>query len=302
MSNTNLTSLEIKPILLTEEFMVEEQDWDLHIRPHDTLINFHLKDVWNYRDLLVLLVRRDFVSFYKQTIFGPLWFFIQPIFTTILFTFVFHKMGGFSTEKSPAPLFYMCGTVSWNYFADCISKTSTVFKDNANIFGKVYFPRLIMPLSIVASNLVRFGVQFILFIILFCYYILIGAAVHPNLFIFLFPVVIVLMAFIGLGLGLIITAMTTKYRDLTFVVTFGIQLLMYATPVIYPLSSAPEKYRTIIALNPLSGLIETFRFGFIGSGEFYIGAFSYSVIATFIILILGLIVFNKVEKNFIDTI
>jgi lipopolysaccharide transport system permease protein len=279
-----------------------EQEWDLEIKSKSKLINLHLKDVWNYRDLLWLLVRRDFISFYKQTIFGPLWFFIQPIFTTILFTIVFSKMGGFSTEGIPAPLFYMCGTVAWNYFADCITKTSTVFKDNAHIFGKVYFPRLIMPLSIVFSNLVRFAVQFILFLILWAYYMLQGAPVQPNGFIFLFPAIIALMALLGLGLGLIITAMTTKYRDLAFVVTFGVQLLMYATPIIYPLSSAPLKYRNIIALNPLSGLIETFRYSFIGKGHFYSDAFTYSIVVTFVVLITGVIVFNKVEKNFMDTV
>ncbi|HKB44521.1 MAG TPA: ABC transporter permease [Chitinophagaceae bacterium] len=279
-----------------------EQEWDLEIKSQNKLINLHLKDVWSYRDLLWLLVRRDFVSFYKQTIFGPLWFFIQPVFTTILFTIVFSKMGGFSTEGIPAPLFYMCGTVAWNYFSECLTKTSTVFKDNANIFGKVYFPRLIMPLSIVFSNLVRFAVQFILFLILWVYYKFEGANLQPNSFILLFPVIISLMALLGLGLGLIITAMTTKYRDLAFVVTFGVQLLMYATPIIYPLSSAPLKYRNIITLNPLSGLIETFRYSFIGKGHFYSGAFTYSIIATFIILITGVIIFNKVEKSFVDTV
>jgi lipopolysaccharide transport system permease protein len=279
-----------------------EQDWDLHIKPQDKLLNLHLRDVWNYRDLLMLLVRRDFVSFYKQTIFGPLWFFIQPIFTTVLFTFVFNKMGGFSTNGSPAPLFYLCGTIAWNYFSDCLTKTSTVFKDNANIFGKVYFPRLIMPLSLVVSNLVRFGVQFILFLVLYFYYFFKGATIIPNGYIFLFPVVIFLMALLGLGLGLMITAMTTKYRDLAFVVTFGVQLLMYASPVIYSLSATPEHFRNVIAFNPLSGLIETFRYGFLGTGQFYPGAFTYSIVVTIIIFFVGLVIFNKVEKNFVDTV
>lgn len=280
----------------------EEQQWDFEIKPQDNMFNLHLKDVWNYRDLLWLLVRRDFVSFYKQTIFGPLWFFIQPVFTTLLFTIIFNKMGHFSTNGIPAPLFYLCGTVAWNYFADCLTKTSTVFKDNANIFGKVYFPRLIMPLSIVFSNLVRFGVQFLLFLALWTYYAVQGMHVSINSFLLLFPVVIILMALLGLGLGLIVTAATTKYRDLAFVVTFGVQLLMYATPVIYPLSSAREKYSKIIALNPVSGLIETFRYGFTGQGQFYAGAFLYSVVTTFFVLVLGVLIFNKVEKNFVDTV
>jgi len=281
---------------------VHIQKWDLEIKPQSSVFDLHLKDVWAYRDLLWLLVRRDFVSFYKQTIFGPLWFFIQPIFTTLIFTFIFSNLAKISTNSAPAPLFYMAGTVAWNYFADSLTKTSTVFKDNAPIFGKVYFPRLIMPVSIVFSNLVKFGVQFILFIILMVYYLFLGNKVEPNLYILLFPVIIILMAILGLGIGLIITAATTKYRDLAFVVTFGIQLLMYATPVIYPLSAAPVKYRTIIALNPMSGLIETFRYGFLGTGKFYFGVFIYSVVASILIFLIGLIVFNKVEKNFVDTV
>ena len=276
--------------------------WDLEIKPQSSVFNLHLKDLWAYRDLLWLLVRRDFVSFYKQTILGPLWFFIQPIFTTVVFTFVFSNLAKISTNDSPAPLFYMAGTVAWTYFADSLTKTSTVFKDNANIFGKVYFPRLIMPVSIVFSNLVKFGVQFILFLILLAYYIIHGDNVHPNWFVLLFPVLMFLMAILGLGLGLIITALTTKYRDLAFVVAFGMQLLMYATPIIFPLSSAPAKYRTIIALNPMSGLIETFRYGFLGNGQFYPGAFVYSIVASLVLFLLGLIIFNKVEKNFVDTV
>ncbi|WP_461451938.1 ABC transporter permease [Mucilaginibacter sp.] len=279
------------------------QQWDLEIKPQSSVFDLHLKDVWAYRDLLWLLVRRDFVSFYKQTIFGPLWFFIQPIFTTLIYTFIFSNLAKISTNNAPAPLFYMAGTVAWNYFADSLTKTSTVFRDNAGIFGKVYFPRLIMPISIVFSNLVKFGVQFLLFIILLIYFIPDPHyKVQPNFYIFLFPVVILLMAILGLGAGLIITALTTKYRDLAFVVTFGIQLLMYATPVIYPLSAAPLKYRHIIALNPMSGLIETFRYGFLGTGQFYPGAFIYSILASLMVFLLGLIVFNKVEKNFVDTV
>ncbi len=277
-------------------------EWDMEIKPQDNLFNLHLKDVWNYRDLLWLLVRRDFVSFYKQTIFGPLWFFIQPIFTTITFTIIFSKMAKISTSDIPAPLFYLTGNIAWNYFSDCLNKTSTVFRDNANIFGKVYFPRLIMPLSIVFSNLIKFGVQFSLFVLMMIYFAFKGTAIHPNVYVLLFPIVIALMAVLGLGIGLIITAMTTKYRDLAFLVTFGVQLLMYATPVIYPLSAAPAKYRVYISANPLSGLIETFRYGFTGKGEFFIGAFMYSVAASLILFFLGLVVFNRVEKTFVDTV
>ncbi len=282
--------------------MKQTETWDLEIKPQDHLFNLHLKDVWNYRDLLVLLVRRDFVSFYKQTIFGPLWFFIQPIFTTIIFTFTFSKLASISTEGAPAPIFYMAGTVAWGYFSECLTKTSSVFRDNAGIFGKVYFPRLIMPLSIVISNLVRFGVQFLLLVIMLVYYLYKGDAVQPNQYILLFPLILILMALLGLGIGMIVTALTTKYRDLAFLLTFGVQLLMYATPIIYPLSAAPQKYKSIIMLNPLCGLIETFRYGFLGTGQFYSGAFLYSIIFTIVAFFAGLIIFNKVEKNFVDTV
>ncbi len=278
------------------------QDWDLEIKPHDSVFNLHLKDVWAYRDLLWLLVRRDFVSFYKQTIFGPIWFFIQPIFTTLIYTVIFSNLAKISTNGAPPPLFYMAGTIAWNYFSDSLNKTSTVFRDNANIFGKVYFPRLIMPISIVFSNLGKFAVQLSLFIILLVYYMIAGYKVEPNWFLLLFPFIIFIMALLGLGLGLIITALTIKYRDLIFLVTFGVQLLMYATPVIYPLSAASAKYRTIIALNPLSGLIETFRYGFLGTGQFYPVAFVYSILASILIFLFGLVIFNRVEKNFVDTI
>jgi lipopolysaccharide transport system permease protein len=280
------------------------EQWDSEIKPTTNLFNLHIKDVWQYRDLLMLLVRRDFVSFYKQTIFGPLWFFIQPVFTTVIFTFVFARMAGIGTDGVPAPLFYLTGTIAWNYFAECLTKTSTVFKDNASIFGKVYFPRLIMPLSIVLSNLVKFSVQFVLFVGMLLWFMLIkDKPVHPNGFVFLFPVIILLMALQGLGWGLIITALTNKYRDLAFLVTFGIQLAMYATPIIYPLSTITNPfYKKILTLNPLTGLIETFRYGFLNKGHFYSFAFVYSVSVSLVVLLLGIFIFNKVEKNFVDTV
>ena len=282
--------------------MSTHEHWDLEIKPSGNLFDLHLKDLWNYRDLLGLMVRRDFVSFYKQTVFGPLWFFIQPIITTFIFTMIFSRLAGISTEGVPPVLFYLSATVAWNYFADCLTKTSTVFRDNAAIFGKVYFPRLIIPLSIICSNLVKFSVQFLLLLIMIGWGLFKHQNVHPNGFVLLFPVIIILMAMLGLGIGLIVTALTTKYRDLAFLVAFGVQLVMYATPVIYPLSAAPEKYRSIIMLNPLTGLIETFRHGFLGCGEFYEGAFFYSIIVSIVLFLVGLITFNKVEKNFIDTV
>lgn len=284
---------------------IQEEQWDLEIKPQNHLFELHLKDIWRYRDLLLLLVRRDFVSFYKQTILGPLWFFIQPLFTTIIYSFVFGNLANIPTDGIPQPLFYMAGITAWNYFADCLTKTSTVFKDNANIFSKVYFPRLIMPLSIVVSNLVRFGVQMLLFLMLIGYYYFVGADFNITLYILLFPLLIILMALQGLGLGMIITAMTTKYRDLAFLVTFGVQLLMYATTVIYPLSVALikfPKYAWLIAYNPMTPIIETFRLGFLGEGTFSLISFIYCITITIILSVLGILIFNKVEKNFVDTV
>lgn len=279
-----------------------EASWDLIIEPQNSLLDLHLDDLWRYRDLLWLLVKRDFVSFYKQTILGPLWFFIQPLFTTIIYTYVFGSLAGLSTDGLPQVLFYMAGITAWNYFAECMTKTSTVFRDNAAIFGKVYFPRLIMPLSIVISNLVRFGVQFLLFVVMMLFFAFRGADFSPNFAILLFPILVVLMALLGLGLGLLITAMTTKYRDLAFLVTFGVQLLMYATTVIYPLSAAPEQYRSWIEFNPMTGIIEAFRFGFLGSGTFSVELLGYSTLFTLVVLGFGVVVFNKTEKTFVDTV
>ncbi len=287
---------------MDKNLTADHQVWDLEIKPQNSAFDLHLKDVWKYRDLLGLLVRRDFVSFYKQTILGPLWFFVQPLVTTIMFTFVFSNLAKISTDKLPPQLFYMAGITAWNYFADCLTKTSTVFKDNADIFGKVYFPRLIMPLSIVLSNLVRFGVQFLLFVLFMAYYAYQGADFHFTWAISLFPVVVILMAAMGLGAGMIISAMTTKYRDLAFLLAFGVQLLMYATTIIYPLSSAPEKYKVFIAANPMTPLIETFRYGFLGTGSFSWASLGYSAIMTILFLLFGTIIFNKVEKSFVDTV
>jgi lipopolysaccharide transport system permease protein len=280
-------------------------DWDLVIKGHTSLFDIKFKDIWDYRDLLLLFVKRDFISFYKQTVLGPLWFFIQPIFTTIVFSFVFGNLAGISTDGLPKYLFYLTGITCWNYFSDCLTKTSTVFKDNANIFGKVYFPRLIMPLSIVVSNLVRFGVQLLLLLLMMLYFYI--NPINDTSFevtkgILLFPVLLIMMALLGLGMGLIITAITTKYKDLTFLVTFGVQLLMYGTTVIFPLSAAPIQYKKYIELNPMTGILEAFRYAFLGKGEFTIWSLGYSALMTVIILFLGVIIFNKTEKNFVDTI
>lgn len=284
----------------------QQDDWDLIIKGHSSLFDLNLNDLWRYRDLLLMFVKRDFVSFYKQTILGPLWFFIQPIFTTLVFTFIFGNLAKMGTDGLPQTLFYLSGITAWNYFSDCLTKTSTVFKDNANIFGKVYFPRLIMPLSIVVSNLVRFGVQLILLVITMIYFgIVKGFDYNFSFAILFFPILVLMMALLGLGFGLIITAMTTKYKDLTFLVVFGVQLLMYGTTVIYPLSEAKKKFSEfawLIELNPMTGIIEAFRYCVLGKGEFTLASIGYSAIVTFFIMILGIIIFNKTEKNFVDTI
>jgi len=293
-------------IILVKIAMTEQKtrtDWDLRIRPQGSLFNLHLKDLWHYRDLLFLLVKRDFISFYKQTILGPLWFFVQPFLTTLIYVFVFGNLAGLGTDGLPQPIFYMSGVVAWNYFAECLTKTSTVFRDNANIFGKVYFPRLIMPLSIVASNLVRFGVQLLLLFITIGYFILFkGFQLKLTPYLLLFPLMVMFMAMLGLGLGMLISAMTTKYRDLAFLVTFGVQLLMYATPVIYPMSSVPEKVRTIINYNPMTPIIEGMRLSLLGTGHMTVQSFLFAFISSLLILGFGIIIFNKVEKTFIDSV
>ncbi len=278
------------------------QQWDLVIKSKAGFFQFNFRELWSYRDLLWLLVRRDFVSFYKQTILGPLWFFIQPLFTTITYTFIFGNLAGISTDGLPQPLFYMAGITAWNYFSECLTKTSTVFKDNANVFGKVYFPRLIMPLSIVLSNLIRFGVQMVMFVILMSIYWMKGASFQFTPAVFLFPLLVILMALLGLGTGMIISALTTKYRDLSFLVTFGVQLLMYATTVVYPLTAAPAKYKWLIVLNPMTAIIETLRYGFLGHGSFSWLSLGISTAITLFFTITGIIIFNKVERNFIDTV
>ncbi len=281
----------------------DKQSFDLIIEPQSSLLALNWREVWRYRDLLRMLIKRDFVTYYKQTILGPLWFFIQPIFTTVIYVFVFGNLAGISTDGLPQPLFYMAGITIWNYFADCLNKVSTVFKDNQGVFGKVYFPRLVTPLSIVISNLVKFGIQFLLFLALLAYFGLATEAQFSiNEYALLLPVLILLLAGLGLGLGMIITSLTTKYRDLVFLLTFGIQLLMYATPVIYPLSTAPEKYRWIIELNPITSIVETFRYGFLGAGQFDIYLLTYSIAFTAIVLVLGTLIFNKTEKSFMDTV
>lgn len=278
------------------------EPWTEVIEPRTRLLDLRLGELWRYRDLVGMLVRRDFVANYKQTILGPLWFFIQPLLTTLTFTFIFGRVAGISTDGLPQVLFYLSGVTVWNYFSETLNKTATVFRDNAGIFGKVYFPRLTMPVAIVISNLVRLGIQYGLFLAVWAWFLFTTPHIHPNLFIVLTPVLIAIMGLLALGLGMIISALTTKYRDLVFLLTFGIQLLMYATPVIYPMSSIDGQYRWLIQANPMSAIVETFRYAYLGTGSFSWGALAYSAGFAIVILLLGTIVFNKVEKSFTDTV
>jgi len=277
--------------------------WDLYIKPHTRLFDLHLADVWRYRDLLWLFVRRDFVAVYKQTILGPLWFFIQPLFTTIVFTLIFSGVAKIPTDGYPAMLFYLAGTTPWNYFATCLTKTSNTFVQNAGIFGKVYFPRLVVPLSIVVSNIIQFAIQFLLFLGFLIYYLAQGSAIAPHwgLLIVLTPALILLMAALGLGAGIVVSSLTTKYRDFTFLVAFGIQLMMYGTPIIYPLSAIPEKWRWLVELNPMTAPIEAFRALFLG-GPIPWSALATSTAITAALLAIGVVIFNRVEKTFMDTV
>ncbi len=279
--------------------------WTEEISPHHSLLDLKLGELWRYKDLLLMFVKRDFVTFYKQTILGPLWFFIQPLITSIIFLIVFGRIANISTDGVPHLVFYLSGVTLLNYFSDCFNKTANVFKDNVNIFGKVYYPRLIMPLSIVLSNLIKFSIQFFLFLLVWAWYYFKDYNLQPNMALLLIPYLLFLMAILALGLGMIFSSLTTKYKDLVFLLSFGIQLLMYATPIIYPLSiiknNSPWLLR-LVQLNPLSSIVETFRYGFTGSGNCNWYMLAYSTIFAFIVLFVGAIVFNKVEKSFMDTV
>jgi lipopolysaccharide transport system permease protein len=277
--------------------------WSLVIRPHGRWWELQLADVWHYRDLLWMFVRRDFVAVYKQTILGPIWFFIQPLITTIMFTVIFTGVAKIPTDGLPPMLFYLAGTTPWNYFATSLTKTSLTFSANANLFGKVYFPRLVTPISIVISNLIQFSIQFLLFFGFLAYYLIKGAAIHPDwlMVAIMTPVLLLLMALLGLGTGILVSSLTTKYRDLNFLVAFGVQLAMYASPVILPMSSFSAKYRLFIEMNPMSAIIETFRSIYLG-GAIPWGLLGISSGVTLILLLVGTAIFNRVEKTFMDTV
>jgi lipopolysaccharide transport system permease protein len=276
--------------------------WDLVIRPHRNWFDLKLGELWRYRDLVMLFVRRDFVSLYKQTILGPLWYLIQPLLTTITFTVVFGSIAKLPTDGLPQFLFYMSGTVIWTYFATCLTKTSETFVQNAQLFGKVYFPRLAVPVSILISNLIAFAIQFAFFLAFMVYFALKGSHIHPNWWIFATPLLVLIMAGLGLGFGIIVSALTTKYRDLRFLVQFGVQLLMYAAPVVYSSSSIPARFRPLIQANPMTSVIEAFRHAFLGGGTVSLGGLAYSFIFMVVIVAVGAVIFNRVEATFMDTV
>ena len=278
--------------------------WSEVIKPKRSLLELKLGDVWHYRDLLRMFVRRDFIATYKQTLLGPLWFFIQPVLTTIMFTLVFSRFAKIPTGGQPPIVFYLAGITIWNYFADCFTKTSSVFTSNAGIFGKVYFPRLIMPLSVVVSGLIKFSVQFLLFLMVWSWYLFKGTTIHPQwmYIVFLVPLLIIIMAGFALGTGMVISSLTTKYRDLTMLIQFGVSLLMYATPVIYSVDFLSGSSKAMVLSNPLSAIVEGFRFSFLGTGHFTWSSLAYSSAWMLAFLGLGILVFNKVERSFMDTV
>lgn len=282
--------------------MSREQHWDLVLTPKNKIFSFRWKELWQYRDLINMFVKRDIVTVYKQTVLGPIWFIIQPVLTTLMYVLVFGSIAGISTDGLPKILFYLSGVVIWNYFSDTFNTTSRTFIDNANIFGKVYFPRLAIPLSKVVSGLIKFLIQFLFFIGILLFYIAKGSPVHPNVYILTTPILLMLMAGLGLGFGIIFTSLTTKYRDLVFLIQFGVQLAMYATPVIFPVSSIPEKYKPLIMANPMTSIIEAFRFAYLGEGAFLCGGLAYSFLFTILVLFFGVLLFNRVERTFMDTV
>jgi len=281
----------------------ETEDWDLILKPQRSLLSVDLREIWRYRDLLSMFVKRDIITVYKQTILGPLWYLIQPVLTTIIYMFVFGHVAGLSTDGAPQILFYLAGITIWNFFSDSFSTTSRTFMENAQIFGKVYFPRLIMPLSKVISAMIKFCIQMLVFLAVFTFYLVFTEnKISPNITILMVPVYVLLMSLMGLGFGIIFTSLTVKYRDLNFLLQFGVQLLMFISPVIYPLSSIPEKFRWVIQYNPLSPVLEGFKYAFLGSGSIDVFMILYSFIFSIIVFIIGMLIFNKTERNFIDIV
>jgi lipopolysaccharide transport system permease protein len=284
--------------MATMEERNNDQEWTKIINPSESLFRFNFRELWQYRDLIVLFVKRDFVSVYKQTVLGPLWHIIQPLFTTVVFV-ILGSFAKIPTDDVPRILFYLTGIVLWNYFASCLTKTSGTFIGSAQIFGKVYFPRLTVPISVIVSNLISFFLQFLLIIPFLIYY---RSSIHPNLYMLSIPLIIVVIAMMGLGFGLVVSSLTIKYRDLVFLIAFGVQLGMYVTPIIYPLSMVPIKYQLLMSFNPISSIIEMFRYAMLGKGTFTLLSIIYSCAFSIVILVTGILFFNQAERNFVDTV
>ena len=281
---------------------MQQENWTTIIKPKTGWFDINLKELVQYKDLIVMFVKRDFKTMYKQTILGPLWIIINPLMTTLMFTIVFGNIANISTDGMPQIVFYMLGTTVWTYFSSCLTKTSSTFTGNAAIFGKVYFPRLVTPISTVISGLINFGVQFLMFLGFMAYFMIKGSPIEPNLWILITPLLLVQLAALALGFGIIISSMTTKYRDLAVLVTFGVQLWMYATPVVYPASQIGGKLKTLMMLNPVSPIVESFRYAFLGSGSIPWNYLGISVVTTLVVLFAGVVLFSRVEKTFMDTV
>lgn len=281
--------------------MISDSQWTEIIQPKGKWNDLKIREVWQYRDLIQIFIRRDVVSVYKQTIMGPIWFFLGPLMTVFIYSFVFGTVAKIPTDNIPAPLFYLAGTTLWNYFSNCLSGASTTFTSNAQLFGKVYFPRLVAPISLILSNLVKLAVQMLVFLAFWIWYWHEGS-ISPNLYVAATPLLLILLAGISLGIGIIISSYTTKYRDLGFLMPFAISVLMYATPVIYPTSSLPGAYRLLAELNPIAHIIEAFRFAFTGGGVFSWWGLLYSTIFMLFTLLGGILIFNRVERTFMDTV
>ncbi|MDD5544827.1 MAG: ABC transporter permease [Acidobacteriia bacterium] len=288
---------------LASYFMTStNQEYTTIIKPVSGWFDFHLAELWRYRDLILLFVRRDFVAVYKQTILGPVWFFIQPIFTTIIFTIIFGRVAKIPTDQLPGPLFYLSGIVAWNYFAACLNKTSDTFVGNAGIFGKVYFPRLVVPIAVVINALIAFGIQLLLLVSLMFYYSFQGMGFTPSRMVLLLPLLILQMAVLGLGCGIVVSSLTTKYRDLIQLVGFGVQLWMYATPIFYPISILSPRWQRLLSLNPMAPIIETFRNALLGAGMIHSTTILVSIAVTLVVFFIGLLLFSRIEKSFMDTV
>lgn len=304
-NDKNVVNFNFLPSLLMNTNTTSNTDWLFEITPKNKFFTLNLKEVWQYRDLLMLFVKRDVITVYKQTVLGPLWYLIQPLFTSVTFTIIFNNVAGINTGTVPPFLFNLAGITVWNYFTACLNGTSNTFASNASIFGKVYFPRIVTPLSIVISNLIKFGIQFLIFIGFYVYYYSQGAHLGINVLVLFFPILIIMMGILGLGLGMLISSLVTKYRDFSNLISFGVQLLMYLSAVMYPMELIKQKlpdYGWLVDYNPLAYLIETSRYMLLGVGEISVFGLVYTFLVTVGIFFVGLLIFNKTEKSFIDTV